>query len=100
MPDPTRRIGYDPKRGALSPDPGMEAQRSLAPDTWQYRWPFYTTLNEEGHATEFNGNRREIIEQEIEYAIHAGLDYWAFASLSRRLPIELSTQDVLVVREP
>ena len=87
LPDPTRRIGYDPKRGALSPDPGMEAQRSLAPDTWQYRWPFYTTLNEEGHATEFNGNRREIIEQEIEYAIHAGLDYWAFAAYPEDCPL-------------
>jgi len=98
LPDPAQRPGYDVKRGKLNPDPGKEAQRALAHETWRYRWPFFTTLNPDGSAKKFNGNSTEVIEKEIEYAIHAGLDYWAFDAYPEDCPLSYTLKTFLSCR--
>src|SRR3989339_1039029 len=98
LPDPAQRPGYDVKRGKLNPDPGKEAQRALAHETWRYRWPFFTTLNPDGSAKEFNGNRTEVIEKEIEYAVHSGLDYWAFDAYPEDCPLSYTLKTFLSCR--
>ncbi len=98
LPDPAQRPGYDAKRGKLNPDPGKEAQRALAHETWRYRWPFFTTLNPDGSAKEFNGNSTEVIEKEIEYAVHSGLDYWAFDAYPEDCPLSYTLKTFLSCR--
>lgn len=95
LPDPTKYIGYEPKFGALNPDPGADTYRSLSPERWRYRWPFFTELDADGNALEFNGNRPEVIEQEIRYARYAGLDYWAFATYPEDCPLSYTLQTFL-----
>lgn len=99
LPDPSHYPGYDSTRKRIpSPDPGKEAQRSLAAAPWRYRWPFFTTLNADGSAREFNGNRPEVIEKEIDYAVHGGLDYWAFDAYPEDCPLSYTLQTFLTCR--
>lgn len=95
LPDPRQRPGYDPRRGDLSPDPGGEAQRSLAPEPWRYRWPFFTTLAADGSALAFNSNHPAVIEEEIDYAVQAGLDYWAFDAYPEDCPLSYTLKTYL-----
>lgn len=99
LPDPTRYPGYDTTRTrAPSRDPGKEAQRSLAAEPWRYRWPFFTELNEDGSAKAFNENRTEILEKEIDYAVQAGLDYWAFDAYPEDCPLSYTLKTFLTCK--
>ena len=91
--------GFDAKNGRLvSQDPGKETQKSLAAEPWRYRWPFFTTLNADGSAKEFNGNSTEIIEKEIEYAVHGGLDYWAFTTYPENCPLSYALKTFITCK--
>ncbi len=96
LPDPTRYPGYYTTRTRVpSRDPGKEAQRSLAAEPWRYRWPFFTELNKDGGAKTFNENRTEVLEKEIEYAVHGGLDYWAFDAYPEDCPLSYTLKTFL-----
>jgi hypothetical protein len=91
--------GFDTNRNRLvSQDPGKETQRCLAAEPWRYRWPFFTTLDPDGKALEFNENRVEVIEKEIEYAVHGGLDYWAFTGYPEPSPLSYTLKTFLSCR--
>ncbi len=99
IPDPTRYPGYDTTRTMVpSRDPGKEAQRSLAAEPWRYRWPFFTELNKDGSAKAFNDNQTEILEKEIDYAVQAGLDYWAFDAYPEDCPLSYTLKTFLTCK--
>jgi len=51
--------------------------RSLSPEEFHYRIPFYVTVVSPTNIS-FNADRQEIMDQEIIFAKHAGIDYFAF----------------------
>ncbi len=69
-------IRWDAWHGPAS-EVGLLVEKTLAPARWHYRLPFYGRITGE-NTVEARGNTREIMDREIEYAHHAGLDYWAF----------------------
>jgi len=50
------------------------AQIALAPDRYHYRAPFYTTTTPNN--VSFDADTQDIMDAEILYAAHAGIDYW------------------------
>ena len=53
------------------------AQIALAPSRYQYRLPFYSTPLSPTNIT-FNADTQPIMDSELLYAAHAGIDYWIF----------------------
>ncbi|MCX6910625.1 MAG: hypothetical protein NTY01_21650 [Verrucomicrobia bacterium] len=91
--------GFDASRNRkVSQDPGKETRRSLAAEQWRYRWPFFTTLAPDGNAKDFNENKPEVIEKEIEYAVHAGLSYWAFTAYPENCPLSYTLKTFLTCK--
>jgi hypothetical protein len=66
-------------------DVGRQVERSLGPLKWHARLPFYA---EELSPTDVRvrANTPVVMDQEIEYARVAGLDYWAFVMYSADNP--------------
>lgn len=88
--------GFDAARNRLvSQDPGKETQKALAARPWRHRWPFFTTLAPDGSAQVFNENKPEVLDQEIEYAVHAGLNYWAFTAYPENSPLSYTLNTFL-----
>ena len=88
--------GFDPTRNRkVSQDPGKETAKSLAAEPWRYRWPFFTTLDANGTAQAFNENRLDVIEQEVDLAVHGGLDYWAFTGYPETSPLSYTLKTFL-----
>lgn len=56
---------------------GKQLNTSLSPHHWHYRLPFYTTIID-SLTLDINANSQKIADREIEYAAHAGLNYFAF----------------------
>ncbi|MBQ6107594.1 MAG: glycoside hydrolase family 99-like domain-containing protein [Thermoguttaceae bacterium] len=83
--------GANPESKA-GPNPGGEAQRNLKPERFEYRRPFFSTMDEKGNLVEINGNRQEVMDQEIDYAVRAGLDFWAFTVYPEDCPLSLCFQ--------
>lgn len=52
-------------------------QRFLAPEIWHYRLPFYARVGADG-SVDVRGDTQDIIDREIVYAQHGGIDFWAF----------------------
>ena len=91
--------GFDPAHNRkVSQDPGKETRRSLAAETWRYRWPFFTALAPDGSAKDFNENKPETLEQEIEYAVHGGIDYWAFTVYPEKSPLSYTIKTFLTCK--
>jgi len=91
--------GFDPARNRLvSQDPGRETRQSLAAQPWRYRWPFFTTLNPDGTAQDFNENRPDVLEREIDYAVQGGLDYWAFTAYPESAPLSYTLKTFLTCK--
>jgi len=67
-------IRWDPWYG--SPNV-VSVQRTLGPQQWQTRMPFFGVVNSPYDVT-INGNQQSTIDAEIEYAKGAGLKYWAY----------------------
>jgi hypothetical protein len=74
-------------------DVGVQVEKSLGPQRWHYRLPFYS---EELSDTEvrIRGNTQAVMDQEIGYAHRAGLDYWAFVMYPRDNPQTLGGLDL------
>ncbi|CAF3112048.1 unnamed protein product [Rotaria socialis] len=51
--------------------------RALSPEKFHYRIPFYASVLSPTNIS-FNGDLQNVMDQEILYAKHAGIDYWAF----------------------
>ena len=75
--------GYTP--GAPE-TPGMSVERSLGPQHWHYRLPFYATVLSE-QKVEVRGNSQKVMDQELACASAAGLDYWAFLTYAPDSPM-------------
>ncbi len=58
-------------------DPAFQVQRSLSKKEFHWRAPFFAEVTEEGKITipEYN---QEVFDKEMEYAIEAGVDYFAY----------------------
>ena len=54
-------------------------ERTLGPHHWHYRLPFFARVTGSNSVT-INGNTQAIMDQEINYAANAGIDYWAFVT--------------------
>jgi hypothetical protein len=56
---------------------GIQIEKSLGPNQFHYRVPFFGVEVNSDSVT-IDGTTQSIMDQEIDYAVHAGLDYWAF----------------------
>lgn len=76
--------------------PGKAVNEDLAPSYYHFRLPFFANQNSNTEV-EINGGQQEVIDQEIDFAAYAGLDYWAFdayqpsSSMSIALRLYLSS---------
>ncbi|NOS71637.1 MAG: hypothetical protein HOP33_17145, partial [Verrucomicrobia bacterium] len=52
-------------------------ERTLGSNHWHYRLPFFARVSG-SNSVAINGNTQAIMDQEINYAADAGIDYWAF----------------------
>jgi len=71
--------------------PGMAVQKSLGPERWHYRLPFYAQVVSDTEV-KTDGASQAVIDQEIAYAHGAGLDYWAFVTYEPDSPMSLGLQ--------
>jgi hypothetical protein len=53
------------------------SHRCLSPEKYHYRLPFFAKVLSPTN-TSYNGDMQSVMDQEILYAKHARLDYWAF----------------------
>lgn len=89
-------IRWDAWHGEAS-EAGRHVERTLSPAHWHGRLPFFARVTGE-NSVEVRGDTQKIMDQEIEYARQAGLDYWAFViypednALSRSLHLYLSSE--------
>ncbi len=58
---------------------GKAVETSLGPERWHYRLPFFANLLPD-LSVRIDGASQSVMDREIEYASHAGLDYWAFVT--------------------
>ncbi len=61
--------------------PGQSVEKALGPAEWHYRLPFFANVISENQVS-IDGTSQQVLDQEIEYASRAGLDYWAFLAYS------------------
>ncbi|MEY2599423.1 MAG: hypothetical protein RLZZ142_1682 [Verrucomicrobiota bacterium] len=54
-----------------------EVEQTLSPEKHRFRLPWFATVDASGRAHS-DASADGVMEQEIAYAKHAGLDYWAF----------------------
>ncbi|MBW7457373.1 discoidin domain-containing protein, partial [Paenibacillus sepulcri] len=58
-------------------NPGTETQMTLSPGEYHFRLPWYATVTG-ADSVSIPQYTQEIVDEEIEYANNAGIDYWAF----------------------
>jgi len=56
---------------------GVVVERTLGPNKWHYRLPFYAVETGENQV-QVRETTQAIMDQEIAYAKNAGIDYWAY----------------------
>ncbi len=56
---------------------GVQVEQALSPGKYHYRVPFFGVETDTG-TVKIDGRSQSIMDQEIEFARYAGLDYWAF----------------------
>lgn len=57
--------------------PGKAVQHALSPKEWHHRLPFFAQVRGADDVV-IDGTAQEVMDQEINYASKAALDYWAF----------------------
>ena len=60
-----------------NPDPCTQVERTLSPAKYHWRVPFFGDIGGDGRVS-FPEYTQEIFDREMEYAIEAGLDYFAY----------------------
>lgn len=63
---------------------GSEWSQNLQDARWRDRLPYFSKINPDTNKVEIVGDRQEVMDQGIEYAKRAGLDYWAYCFYDRR----------------
>ena len=74
-------------------DVGVQVEKSLGPQRWHSRLPFYSEVLSETEVR-IRANTQAVMDQEIGYAHRAGLDYWAFVMYPRDNPQTLGGVDL------
>jgi hypothetical protein len=69
-------IRWDAWFGDLS-DVGLMVEKTLGPRHWHDRLPFFARTDSTT-GVQVRGNTQAVMDQEIDFAAEAGLDYWAF----------------------
>jgi len=59
-------------------DPGQVVARVLRPPVWHNRLPWFTYTDPVSGNVTFNGAAPDVMDAEIEMAVAAGIDHWAF----------------------
>ena len=84
LPTPATLDQARPLVGAIRWDAWQEdgniqatVERTLGPRHWHYRLPFFARVTG-SNTVVINGNTPALMDQEINYAANAGIDYWAF----------------------
>jgi len=73
---------YDPEDGAIA----HKAEQALGPHEYHYRMPFFG--RETGpDSVQINGDRQDVMDEEIKAASDAGLNYWAFVHYAGKDPL-------------
>ena len=92
-----------PERGRVRWDawtgggPTEEVQRTLAPPQYRFRLPWFAKVGVDG-TVQIDGNHQNVMDQEIDFAADAHIDYWAFliyaknSSMSRSLELYLASE--------
>jgi len=60
-----------------NPDPCTQVERALGPAEYHWRVPFFGDIADDGKVV-FPAYTQEIFDREMEYAVEAGLDYFAY----------------------
>jgi len=74
--------------------PGRAVEASLSPAKWRYRLPFFARVVSDSQVS-IDGASQQVMDREIAYASHAGLDYWAFVTYDESDPMSLGLQHYL-----
>jgi hypothetical protein len=74
--------------------PGRAMQRSLGPARYHWRLPFFAIVKGEDEVV-IDGTAQEVMDQEIDFASAAGLDYWAFVTYNEESAMSLGLQRYL-----
>ncbi len=90
-------IRWDAWHDDLGP-PGRAVQTSLGPAKYHFRLPWFAKVREDGPVS-IRCDRPGILEQEIDYARRAGLDYWAFVTYPRDSPLSIPLKQYLAREE-
>ncbi|MBR0898205.1 hypothetical protein JQ616_24870 [Bradyrhizobium tropiciagri] len=68
--------------------PTEAMKQSLGPQKYRWRAPFFgTQVNRDPNALDFSSSIQTEMDKEIDQAIFAGLDYWAFAGYGANHPM-------------
>lgn len=70
------------------PDPGFAIERNLGWAQWRDRTPWFCDVVGTNNIT-CNNNVQEIVDQEIEMAVKAGLGFWAFDTYDPSVPLSV-----------
>ncbi len=75
-------------------EPGKAVTRSLSPNKWHHRLPFFAKVHDDG-SVDIDGTAPGVMEREIAYARQAGLDYWAFVAYAEGDSMSLGIEQYL-----
>jgi len=75
-----------------------QVERTLAPEQFRSRLPWFAEVRPNG-TVRIAGGRQEVMDQEIAYAVGAGLDYWAFVMYPEAGAMSMSLRHYLTSRE-
>jgi hypothetical protein len=78
-------IRWDAWHGDAS-EIGSAVQKSLSPQHWQWRLPFFAEVATDGKVS-IAGDTDAVMTREIAYAETAGIDYWAFCAYGADSPM-------------
>ncbi|MHB1484328.1 MAG: carbohydrate binding domain-containing protein [Saccharofermentanales bacterium] len=68
---------------------GIDVENTLGPNKYHFRLPFYGTETSSSTVTA-RATTQAVIDQEIEYASNAGIDYWAYCYYSNNSGLDLA----------
>lgn len=74
--------------------PGRAVQRSLGPEKYHWRLPFFAVVRGDDDIT-IDGTDQQVMDREIAYAADAGIDYWAFVTYREDDPMSLGLKRYL-----
>lgn len=68
---------------------GSKWAKNLEDPRWHSRLPFYSKIGLDGKSVEVLGDRQEVMDQEIDYAKQARIDFWAYCLYDKRTPFNI-----------